>query len=323
MNHNMDDYESLERRSVNTNDAQRIQRKQEYVKKKKRVRVNVKRAVAAFLLIIALFIGGKIAHNQLEPYFNGSYVNQSYTVGYDSISSNTHRTSDNQGYWYDVDSIARLYDESEMDFDSFVYGAYNGMNMRTIPNMDDLFWQFRMRGITDYTSFTEYVKGCGYTREVDGQIIADFDAWKAAMKKQIRVGNELNDVYTQVGHYEPNGSIDMFLMANGIPDIDIYIYRVYDAAGWNAESKLLCMDELMEDLYNEGYTPYRTFLEYCQSKGLVKEKDGEIVVDTSAYEKKLEQIIERLELVHQYMDEFREFGKDSAPVPTAPEGPGK
>ncbi len=302
MNHNMDDYEMLERRSVNANDAQRIQRKQEYTKKRRRVKVNIKRAIVSFVLIVALFIGGKITYNQLEPYFNGSYVNQSYTVGYDSISSNTHRTSDNQGYWYDVDSIARLYDESEMDFDSFVYGAYNGMNMRTIPNMDDLFWQFRMRGITDYTSFTEYVKGNGYTREVDGQVIADIDSWKDAMKKQIRVGNELNDVYTQVGQYD------------GSSDIDMYINSVYVAVGWNNESRLLCMDELMADLASEGYTPYSTFFEYLQSKGFVKEKDGEMVVDESAYQRAYKQYVENLEDIERLQEEVDQF-RNGSPEP--------
>ena len=303
-----EDYDRLEQNSVNTNEAQRIQRKAEYKKKSVRTKKSLKKAIAAFLLVVTLAIGAKLGYNQMQPYFNGSYVNQSYTVGYDSIGTSTHRTADNQGYWYDVDNIARLYDSSNMDFDSYVYGAYCGMDTNRVRNMDDLFWQFKMRGLTDYSSFTEYVKGYGCVKEVDGQEIADIDAWKDVMKKQIRVGNELKDAYSEVGQYD------------GSSDIDMYINSIYVTVGWNNDSRLLCMDELMEDLYNEGYSPYNTFFAYCQSKGFVKEKDGKMVIDESAYQRGYKKYVDNLEEIdrlQQEVDEFRNV------APTEEKGLGK
>ena len=306
-----DAYELMKAGSINRNEVQATQRKAVYRKKKKRYRLaNPKKFFVAILLAAALFLGGRFAYSGLEPYFDGSYVNQSYTVGYDAIGKSTHRTSDNQGYWYDVDAIASLYNSAEMDFDSYVFGAYSGMHMRAVPNMDDLFWQFKMMGITEYNKFTEYVKGSGYTKTVDGQEVADIDSWKDNMKKHIRVGNELTDAYAQYGTY------------NGAMDIDIYIHNMYENLGWNKESTLLCMDELLEDLYTGGYTPYSSFLDYCASKGFVKEKDGKMVVDQTAYLQGYRHYINNLEKLDEIQNEIDQF-RNGIPVEEKTEGLGK
>ena len=306
-----DAYELMKAGSINRNEVQATQRKAVYRKKKKRYKLtNPKRFFVALFLAAALFLGGKFAYSGLEPYFDGSYVNQSYTVGYDAIGKSTHRTSDNQGYWYDVDAIARIYNSAEMDFDSYVYGAYSGMHMRAVPNMDDLFWQFKMMGVTEYNKFTEYVKGSGFVKTVDGQEVADIDNWKDSMKKHIRVGNELTDIYAEYGTY------------NGAMDIDIYINQIYNQIGWNRESRLLCMDELLEDLYTSGYTPYGSFFDYCRSKGFVKEDDGKQVVDTAAYERAFKRYVNNLEKISELQEEVRQF-RDGVPVEEKTEGLGK
>ena len=88
-----DSYEMMKASSINRNDVQATQRKATYKKKKKRYRLaKPKRFFIALLLTIGLILGGKLAYNQVEPYFNGSYVNQSFTVGYESIGKNTKRT---------------------------------------------------------------------------------------------------------------------------------------------------------------------------------------------------------------------------------------
>ncbi len=297
-----DERKRLEENSVNQDNVQAVQRRMSYAKKSRKKSNHRKKVVVAILLALSLAAGSKYAFDTMHPYFDGSYVNHSYTVGYDSINSSTHRTSDNTGYWYDVDNIARLYDESDMDFDSYVYGSYCGMDTNRVDNMNDLFWQFKMRGITDYGKFTDYIKGFGCVKTVDGQEIADIDAWKDLMRKNIRVGNELLDIYSKIGTY------------NGMMDIDIYINRVYNEVGWNHDSKLVCMDELMQDLYSAGYTPYYSFLDYCDSKGFVKEKDDKKVVDEHAYEKGFEQYaknLDEMERLQLEIDEFRGVGSDT------------
>ena len=296
--------ERLEDKSINRNSAQAQQRRQQYKKRKaKSKRQRAANLVIGFLLVLSLGVGSKLAVNQLSPYFDGSYINQSYTIGNESVLPNTHRTSDNEHYWYDVDSIARTYDDASMDFDSFVYGTYTGMDTNIVRNMNDLFWQLKMLGVTDYNQFTDYVMSMGCVKVVDGQSIADIDAWKQLMKRHIRVGNELMEAYTEVGRFD------------GTRDFDIYVHQVYEIVGWNNDSKLSCMDDLMRDLCTDGYTTHTSFFSYCQSKGFIKEKDGTQVIDESAYQKGYRRYVQNLEEVDRLEEEIRQFrGESIAPV---------
>lgn len=286
--------ERLEHNSINKNSAQAQQRRQVYRKRTKKVRTSMKKVVIGILLVLALAVGAKKVVDNYKPYFDGSYINQSYSIGHDSIHDNTHRTANNEGYWYDVYSIAGLYNDS-LDFDSFVFGAYSGMQTNIIRNMDDLFWQLKMRDLTDYNKFTDYVMGMGCVKVVDGQCIADTAEWKELMRDHIRIGNELGDAYTKFGKYD------------GSMDLDIYINKVYETVGWSKKSKTSCMDELMQDLYINGYTSYPTFLAYCQSKGFVKEKDGVMVVDESAYEKGYKKYLSDLDEYNKLQGEIDQF----------------
>lgn len=295
--------ERLEDKSINKNSVQAQQRRQQYVKRKRKGnKKKFTNLVIGFLLVLSLGVGSKLAINRLHPYFDGSYINQSYTIGSDSINQNTHRTVNNDGYWYDVDAIARLYDEETMDFDSFVYGTYSGMDTNRVRNMNDLFWQLKMLGVTDYNQFTDYVMGMGCVKVVDGQSIADIDAWSKLMRKHIRVGNELMEAYTEVGRYD------------GSMDFDIYVHQVYDIVGWNNDARISCMDELMRDLCEEGYTTHTSFLSYCQSKGFTKVKDGSLVIDESAYQKGFSRYVSNLEEMDRLEEEIRAFRADTTTI---------
>ena len=65
------------------------------------------------------------------------------TVGYQSVVENTHRTEDNQGYWYDTTAIASDL-ASSSNYDDDVYGAYYKVNAdgyNVLGTMDDIIAQ--------------------------------------------------------------------------------------------------------------------------------------------------------------------------------------
>ena len=66
-------------------------------------------------------------------------------------------------------------------------------------------------------------------------------------------------------------------------DFDSFVYGVFKKVGWNKESTLECMDKLFHQLNLNGYTDSNSFFSYCKEKGLCKEVDGKLVVDTDKY----------------------------------------
>lgn len=124
-------------------------------------------AVACTVFVLASCV------STLGKTINPDYINDSYKAGYQAVSMETHRTSDNQGYWYDYGDIAKRYDE-KYDFDSWVYGTYKnvGWNKQSkLSCMDEVFDALEDRGITEYDSFLEYCESKGVCIEKDGKLV--------------------------------------------------------------------------------------------------------------------------------------------------------
>ena len=119
---------------------------------------------------------------------NPDYVNDSYNAGYQAVSYETHRTQDNQGYWYDYHDIAARYDE-QYDFDSWVYGTYKnvGWNQQSkLSCMDEVFDALEDRGITEYDSFLEYCDAKGVCIEKDGKLVIDTKEFRKLTEDYMR-----------------------------------------------------------------------------------------------------------------------------------------
>lgn len=149
---------------------------------------HVKEIAATACLLITLASCAVSLGNVLHP----DYINDSYKAGYQAVDYETHRTQDNQGYWYDYQDIARRYDE-KYDFDSWIYGTYKnvGWNQESkISCMDEVFDALEDRGITEYDSFLEYCEAKGFCIEKNGKVVIDTKEFCKLTEDYMRQLNE-------------------------------------------------------------------------------------------------------------------------------------
>lgn len=194
-----DIYEAAKRKSVNVTREEAESRKLEYTKRDIRnarrsgynngLKVGVRRGFISAAIVAVLICGGfKLGGNVYES-LTVDYKNPSYEAGYTAVSAETHRTQDNQGYWYDYYDIASDFDAETMDFDSFVYGSYKniGWNVDSrLSCMDELFSRFKSCGLTDCGSFLAYCNERGLCEEVDGKLQVNTSAYEKAIKEYIQ-----------------------------------------------------------------------------------------------------------------------------------------
>lgn len=136
----------------------------------------------------AIFIALTSSVNFFKAELNPDYINDAYNAGYHAVSVETHRTQDNQNYWYDYHDIAARYDES-YDFDSWVYGTYKnvGWNEESrLDCMDEVFDALEDRGITAYDSFLEYCEAKGVCKEKNGKTVIDTKEYRELVEDYMR-----------------------------------------------------------------------------------------------------------------------------------------
>lgn len=162
----------------------------------------VKRQVSKAIVTvasIAMIAGGVIGiYNITHP----DYINDSYNSGYQAVNIETHRTSDNENYWYDYGDIAERYDPETMDFDSYVYGAYRNVGwdqQSRIDCMESLFRQLNIQGITNYSSFLDYCVAKGAVVEKGGDLTIDTRTFSDVMEEYMRELNETQSLSENVG----------------------------------------------------------------------------------------------------------------------------
>lgn len=108
----------------------------------------------------------------------------------EAIYPNTHRTMDNQHYWYDYAKIAKELEEDGKDFSSRLYMAYSYMGEFQVN---------RVMEYTDYANVEAYVKAKGFE---------DIDAWKKSEREKLILQGEINERTSELDamHRELNGS---------------------------------------------------------------------------------------------------------------------
>ena len=162
------------------------------------VRRRVTKAVATIASIIILGASAIGMHEM----FNPSYVNSSYDAGYKAVSIETHRTYDNENYWYDYGDIAERYDTETMDFDSYVYGTYRNVGwdqQSRIDCMESLFRQFNLQGITHHSSFFDYCESKGAVVEKDGELVINTRIFSSVMEEYMTALNESQNLSNDAG----------------------------------------------------------------------------------------------------------------------------
>lgn len=107
----------------------------------------------------------------------------------EAIYPNTHRTMDNQHYWYDYAKIANELEEDGKDFSSQLYMAYSDMGEYQVN---------RVMQYTDYDSVEAYVKASGFDSIKD---------WKKSEREKLILMGEINERTSELDamHRELNG----------------------------------------------------------------------------------------------------------------------
>lgn len=155
-------------------------------------------AIATILLSGTLVLG----FNGVKGYVNDIIAqNESVEYGYSAVREGTRPATNPGAYWYDYRDIALEYDADKMDFDSFVYGAFNriGWNEEsTLECMDKLFYQLNLYGYTDYQSFVTYCESKGACKIVDGKLVVDTSKYKNLVRDYIQTLNSAEKQQEQV-----------------------------------------------------------------------------------------------------------------------------
>lgn len=140
----------------------------------------IKSHVKEIAITTALLITLSSSINFFKAELNRDFINPAYEAGYQVVNVETHRTDDNQNFWYDYWDIAARYDDS-YDFDSWVYGVYDnvGWNQESkIDCMNEVFQRLAANDITEYSSFVEYCEAKGLCKEKDGKLVVDARAYR-------------------------------------------------------------------------------------------------------------------------------------------------
>lgn len=150
------------------------------------------RRVAA-LLVGCMILGGVavgVANEVVDTIHDNRIVyEQTYQFRKDVIYPNTHRTLNNQYYYYDYDDIADAIMEDGKDFSTELYKAYADLGE---------YQTNRVMKYTDYANLESYVKANGFK---------DIEEWAKSEKKKIVLQAELDEKKSQLDemHRELNG----------------------------------------------------------------------------------------------------------------------
>lgn len=189
----MKSYENAKRRS---RDVMVV----EYKKERFKIDVNKLKklfAAAGIMLVIASSILSSVITNRISDAKDQMKINEYLSQYHSILASNTHRTQDNEHFYYDHYSIGREIASDEDTFDEELYAVYSSMSYRD-SNIDQIVF-----ATGDYKNLDEYLTKNGFVDEagnpskekyenvMDTQILA-----KAALKT-LGVAEEKKDEITK------------------------------------------------------------------------------------------------------------------------------
>ena len=156
----------------------------------------------ATLAVCCMLTGGIFAGfvgEVIDTYHENAIVyEQTSEFRKDVIYPNTHRTYDNQHYWYDYAKIADALEEDGKDFSSQLYMAYSDMGEYQVN---------RVMQYTDYDSVEAYATANGFDSVKD---------WAKSEREKLILMGEISERSSELDamHRELNGNDVM----NAVPE---------------------------------------------------------------------------------------------------------
>ncbi len=157
-------------------------------------------AMIAVLATSALVYGGHVISENLSE----SKIVREETSSYSQlVNKETHRTDDNQHYFYDTYDIASELTSDQDNIDKGIYGVYMNIGYNEgnkIEQMNDVissvdFQKKAEEAAQKFNSFNDYVVSKGFV-DKDGK--ADYNAYEAAMTNMIVNEHNANEMQSQV-----------------------------------------------------------------------------------------------------------------------------
>lgn len=157
-------------------------------------------AMIAILASAALAYGG---HTLSEKLSDAKVVSQEISEYSNLVNSETHRTNDNQHYFYDIGDIASKLAEDQDNIDKGIFGVYKNIGYNQgnkIEQMDGVidfmaFAKTDTENKIEFDSFNDYVVSKGYVLE-NGK--ADYEAYEKAMTEMIVNEHNIEKLQSQV-----------------------------------------------------------------------------------------------------------------------------
>ena len=157
-------------------------------------------AMIAVLATSALVYGG----HALSETLNESKIVREETSSYSQLVNNeTHRTNDNEHYFYDTYDIASGIMNDQENIDKGIFGVYSNIGYNEankIEQMNDVissvdFQKKAEEAAQKFSNFNDYVVSKGF---VDKEGKADYNAYEEAMTKMIVNEHNSNEMQSQV-----------------------------------------------------------------------------------------------------------------------------
>ena len=165
--------ERLKRQSLEGSSGTRTREKVLKIKKKKFMTA-LKVYTATIAVCTGLVVGGgsHVIHNIQDNLMIGEMVGNFQA---DCINHETHRTLDNEHYYYDYGDIVRYIEENEEDFDTGVYLFYRNTSE---------YQTGRLMEYSSYGSMDNYLREHNYS---------DFNQWRDTTRQKIILMNEVDE----------------------------------------------------------------------------------------------------------------------------------
>lgn len=148
-------------------------------------------AVATIALSSVIKLGKKIKEDM-------------FLQNYSSIVSvNTHRTSNNEGYWYDIDAIANQLLQEE-DISLALYGVYNkigynqgnkNLQMASLLNSMKFFAEYNNQEVKTYSSFDDFLITNGFVDKEGNPSTRKYEEAMDNYVTKVMNGEKLEDPY--------------------------------------------------------------------------------------------------------------------------------
>lgn len=152
-------------------------------------------AVVAILSTSLVIFG---ASNLIESIKDASILNDELQTYDELVRSETHRTSDGQGYYYDNYKIASEIKDEDENIDKAIFGVYENIGYNQgnkILQMNEVLRALSSRLGVDNATFKDYVINKGF---IDKEGNANYMAYEMAMTKMIVSEHKIDEMQSDI-----------------------------------------------------------------------------------------------------------------------------